>query len=153
MPHRISDAYLTAWLRICRARPGNTFYAYTKEVQRFRRLVEPSPPPNFFWVYSYGGTQDELLDPGTDRIADVFATEAAIAEAGWSSQEASDLLAVLGPRLVGIAANRIPHFVRRMNGRRFSQWQAERTAANRTRKHTSALAIKELRYAATGEAA
>lgn len=122
-------------------------------MQRFRRLVEPSPPPNFFWVYSYGGTQDELLDPGTDRIADVFATEAAIAEAGWSSQEASDLLAVLGPRLVGIAANRIPHFVRRMNGRRFSQWQAERTAANRTRKHTSALAIKELRYAATGEAA
>ena len=43
-PHRISDAYLQAWLRICRARPCVNFYAYTKEVDRFRRLAEPHPP-------------------------------------------------------------------------------------------------------------
>jgi hypothetical protein len=49
-----SDDYLQAWLRICRARPDLHFYAYTKEVDRFRRLVEPDPPPNFLWVYSYG---------------------------------------------------------------------------------------------------
>jgi hypothetical protein len=42
-----------AWLRICRARPDLHFYAY-KEVDRFRRLVEPDPPPNLLWVYSYG---------------------------------------------------------------------------------------------------
>lgn len=53
-PHRISDAYLEAWLRICHARPDTNFYAYTKEVSRFRTLVEPDPPPNFLWVYSYG---------------------------------------------------------------------------------------------------
>lgn len=120
-----SDEYLRAWLRICRARPNVNFYAYTKEVSMFRRLVEPDPPPNFLWVYSYGGTQDHLLDPHVDRVADVFPDEQAITAAGWSSQEASDLLAVLGPKLVGIPANRIPAFLRRLDGRRFSDWQSE----------------------------
>lgn len=132
-----SDDYTAAWLRIMRARPEVTFYAYTKEVRRFRRLVEPDPPPNFLWVFSLGGTQDSELDMARDRVADVFPDEQAIAEAGWSSQDASDLLAVLGPRLVGIPANRIPHFLKRLRGRRFSQWQAEvdaEAAARRTRR-------------------
>ena len=120
-----SDDYLNAWLRICRARPDLHFYAYTKEVSRFRRLVEPDPPPNFLWVYSYGGTQDGQLDPSVDRVADVFPDEQTIAEAGYSSQDASDLLAVLGPRLVGIPANRIRTFLKAMAGRRFSTWQSE----------------------------
>lgn len=120
-----SDRYLLAWLRICRVRPDVNFHTYSKEIKRFRELVEPNPPPNFLWVYSYGGTQDAELNPDTDRVADVFVDETAIATAGWASQEANDLLAVLGPRLVGIPANRIPHFVKRMAGRRFSEWQAE----------------------------
>ncbi|MEU7874283.1 hypothetical protein [Dactylosporangium sp. NPDC049140] len=130
-----TDDYLRAWLRICRSRPDVTFYAYTKEVERFRRLVEPDPPANFLWVYSYGGAQDHLLHPDADRVADVFPDEDAIAAAGWSSQEASDLLAVLGPRLVGIPANRIPHFLRRLHGRRFSQWQHDVDAERAARRH------------------
>lgn len=109
----------------------------TKEVDRFRRLTEPNPPANFLWVYSYGGTQDAALNPATDRVADVFPDDAAIAAAGWASQEASDLLAVLGPRLVGVPANRIPAYLKRLAGRRFSEWQAEvdaeRTARQRRR--------------------
>lgn len=70
-----SDDYTRAWLRVIRARPNTMFYAYTKEVDRFRRLVEPDPPVNFFWVYSYGGIQDAALDPATDRVADVFPDE------------------------------------------------------------------------------
>jgi hypothetical protein len=101
------------------------FYAYTKEVDRFRRLVEPDPPDNLLWVYSYGGTQDQQLDPNVDRVADVFLDEQVITDAGFSSQDASDLLAVLGPRLVGIPANRIRTFLKAMAGRRFSDWQAE----------------------------
>lgn len=120
-----SDAYLQAWLRIMRDRPDVRFYAYTKEVARFRRLVEPHPPANFWWVYSYGGTQDAELDPRVDRVADVFPDEASIEDAGWASQEPTDLLAVLGPRLVGVPANRIPQFIARMAGRRFSTWQAD----------------------------
>lgn len=130
-----SDAYLLAWLRICRAWPDTAFYAYTKEITRFRRLVEPNPPENFRWVYSYGGTQDKLLNPGTDRVADVFPDEAAITAAGWASQEANDLLAVLGPHLVGVPANRIPHYLKRMAGRRFSEWQAEIDAERTARKN------------------
>ncbi|MGW4394887.1 GP88 family protein [Amycolatopsis nivea] len=133
-----SDAYLQAWLRICRARPDIHFYAYTKEVARFRLLVEPEPPPNFLGVYSYGGTQDADLSPESDRVADVFPDEAAIAAAGWTSQEANDLLAVLGPHLVGVPANRIPRYLKRMAGRRFSEWQAEsdsESAARKNRRH------------------
>lgn len=129
-----SDAYLTAWLRIMRARSETNFYAYTKEVARFRILVEPDPPPNFLWVYSFGGTQDAALDTATDRVADVFPDEAAITDAGWHSQEASDLLAVLGPHLVGIPANRIPHYLRRLGNRTFRSWQAEVDAERHTRR-------------------
>ncbi|SEP50561.1 hypothetical protein SAMN04489732_114199 [Amycolatopsis saalfeldensis] len=129
-----SDAYLRAWLRICRARPDVNFYAYTKEVDRFRRLTEPNAPANFLWVYSYGGTQDAALNLATDRVADVFPDEAAIAAGGWASQEASDLLAVLGPRLVGVPANRIPAYLKRLAGRRFSEWQAEVDAERATRQ-------------------
>ncbi|GAA1884220.1 GP88 family protein [Asanoa iriomotensis] len=143
-----SDDYLLAWLRICRTRPGQTFYAYTKEVSRFRRLVEPEPPANFLWVYSYGGTEDRLLDPAVDRVADVFPTEEAITAAGFSSQDASDLLAVIGPRLVGIPANRIPRFVRILNGRRFSQWQADEDVVRRRRAAGTARRSR----IATGEA-
>lgn len=121
-----SDAYLTAWLDIARATPDVTFYAYTKEVERFRRLAEVDAPDNFLWVYSYGGTQDAQLDPGRDRVADVFPDpDHTTWPAAWSSQDASDLLAVIGPPLVGIPANRIPHFIKRMAGRRLSEWQAE----------------------------
>jgi hypothetical protein len=142
-----SDDYLRAWLRICQARPGVNFYTYTKEVDRFRRLVEPDPPSNFLWVYSYGGTQDHLLNSRTDRVADVFPDEQAIAAAGWHSQEASDLLAVLGPSLVGIPANRIPAFLKRLRGRRFSAWQAEADAERAARRR------RQLAYGATTPAA
>lgn len=120
-----SDAYLRAWLKVIAARPAVNFYAYTKEVARFRALVEPAPPPNFRWVYSYGGRQDTDLDLATDRVADVFPDDEAITAAGWNSQDASDLLAVLGPTPVGVAANRIPHLRHRQGARTFRTWQAD----------------------------
>lgn len=61
--------------------------------------------------------------------------EAAIAAAaGLASQEASDLLAVLGPRLVGVPANRIPAYLKRLAGRRLSEWQAEVDAERAARQ-------------------
>jgi hypothetical protein len=120
-----ADDYTAAWLRIMRACPETQFYAYTKEVTRFRHLVEPDPPGNFRWVYSYGGTQDHLLDPAADRVADVFPDEQAITDAGWHSQDDSDLLAVLGPAPVGIPANNIPQYRRRQGARTLREWQTE----------------------------
>lgn len=120
-----SDAYLAAWLRIMRARPEVNFYAYTKEVLRFRQMVEPDPPANFRWVYSYGGQQDDLLNPETDRTADVFPDDESMMAAGYVSQDASDLLAVLGPAKVGIPTNNIPAFKKKQGARSFREWQAE----------------------------
>ncbi|WP_258534998.1 hypothetical protein [Streptomyces sp. PT12] len=127
------------------------FYAYTKEIATFRTLVEPDPPTNFLWVYSYGGTQDTALDPTVDRVADVFPDETAIGAAGWHSQEANDLLAVLGPRLVGIPANRIPHFLKRLNGRTFRSWQAE-VDAERAQRTTRGGHLRLLPGCAVGSA-
>lgn len=129
-----SDDYTAAWLRIARAVPDVVFYCYTKEVSRFRRVVEPEPPANFLWVYSFGGKEDHLLDPAVDRVADVFPDEGAMEQTGFTSQEESDLLAVLGPRLVGIPANNIPHFNKKLNGRTFRQWQAEENAERAARR-------------------
>jgi hypothetical protein len=123
-----SDEYLAAWLRLARSVPDVTFYAYTKEVSRFRRMVEPDPPPNFLWVFSYGGREDHLLDPERDRTADVFPDDESMTAAGYTSQDASDLLAVLGPPKVGIPANNIPAFRKRLAGRTFRQWQHEADA-------------------------
>jgi hypothetical protein len=98
------------------------------EVRRFRALVEPDPPANFRWVYSYGGRQDDDLNPETDRTADVFPDDESMLAAGYVSQDASDLLAVLGPAKVGIPSNNIPHFRKRQAGRSFREWQRQADA-------------------------
>lgn len=127
-----SAEYLRAWLEIVNARPHTRFYCYTKEVSLFREEVEPDPPRNLWWVYSFGGKQDHLLGEN-DRVADVFPDEAAITAAGWNSQAASDLLAVLGPAPVGIPANNIARFRAAQAGRRWSEWQAQTDAARQTK--------------------
>lgn len=88
-------------------------------------------------MYSLGGRQDARIDPKKHRVADVFPSEQAIIEAGWHSQLGDDRLAVVGPAPVGMSANRIPQFLRRMDGRRFSELQASRDedrAARRNRR-------------------
>lgn len=105
------------------ATPGTRFYAYTKELPRFRRFVEPKAPPNFQWVYSFGGVHDHALRRG-DRVADVFPEESDIATAGFHSQAECDLLAVDGPAPVGISANALPQLKRRQGRQTFGQLQA-----------------------------
>jgi Gene product 88 len=121
-----SDAYLEAWLRIIALAPWATFYAYTKEVSLFRRLVEPNPPQNFLWIFSLGGKEDVLIDRNRDRHADVFPTEAAATASGYQSQEASDLFAIYSPNHVGIVANNIPGFKRKQGAATFGELQAAR---------------------------
>lgn len=125
-----SDDYTLAWLDIARAVPDVVFYCYTKEIARFKRLVEPAAPDNFRWLYSYGGRQDELIEPG-DRVADVFPDRQSLEAAGFSSQEECDLLAILGPSRVGVPANNIPHFKKRMGNRSFREWQVQKRSQQR----------------------
>lgn len=121
-----SDPYLLAWLRIIRVSPWATFYAYTKEISRFKRLVEPDPPRNFLWIYSLGGKEDHLIDRENDRHCDVFPSKAAAETAGYPSQEASDLFAIYSPNHVGIVANNIPTFRRKQGESTFGQLQSDR---------------------------
>jgi len=118
-----ADWYLDDWLYIARQTPQIMFYAYTKEIEMLQTASDI--PDNFRWLASTGGTQDHLIDD-TVRHADVFPDEQTLADAGYSSQDASDLLAVLWPTTrIGIPANNIKHFNRRIAGRTFSQMQTE----------------------------
>ena len=122
-----SDPYTSAWLRIAARTPDVLFYAYTKEVSRFREIVEPVAPPNFRWLFSYGGKQDHLIDPIRDRHADVFPTLEALTAAGYTDQASSDLLAVTAPtNLIGIVANNVPQLRRRQGDSTFRDTQAQR---------------------------
>lgn len=123
-----SDDYTLAWLRIAKLTPHVLFYAYTKEVTRFRRLVAGAAPRNFLWVYSMGGREDHLIDRETERHADVFPDREAIRAAGYFDQDDHDLLAVVAPNhRIGIPANNIPSFNKRLAGRTFGEVEAEQT--------------------------
>jgi len=122
-----SEAYLKMWLLIAGLTPQVTFYCYTKEVSMFKRVVEPECPKNFRYLYSMGGKEDHLIDKEKDRHADVFPDDAAILDAGYGNQDASDLLAITLPtNKIGIPANNIKHFNKKMAGRTFSILQEER---------------------------
>lgn len=122
---RIHDAgdfferwYLNLWIEIANDVPDVLFYAYTKEVQMFRDVAQF--PNNFRFLFSTGGLQDDLI--GGERHADVFPDDDSMNEAGYTSQEENDLLAVLLPtNRVGIVANNIRAFNKKIAGRRFSE--------------------------------
>ena len=119
--------YLLAWLRIAANHPAVVFYAYTKEVSMFKRLVEGHAPDNFRWLYSMGGKEDHLIDVERDRHAEVFPTKAALDAAGYFDQSASDILAITAPtNRIGIVANNIPHFKKKQGTATFGDLQRAR---------------------------
>jgi hypothetical protein len=123
---RIHDAgdffsrwYLDLWIEIAQQIPDVLFYAYTKEVSMFKAIEQF--PNNFRFLFSTGGLQDEQITDD-DRHADVFPNDETLVEAGYANQEENDLLAVLLPtNRIGIVANNIPSFNKKMAGRRFSE--------------------------------
>lgn len=120
----LSEEYLLAWLAIASHTPDVLFYCYTKEVALFKRVADGAAPANFLWCYSMGGKQDHLVDKDVDYHADVFTDDDAVAEAGYYSQDANDLLCVVAPsNRIGIPANNIPAFRKRMAGRTFSEME------------------------------
>lgn len=122
--------YLEGWLEVARRNHDILFYFYTKEVMMLRDALTDGTRPwprNVLHIYSMGGKQDHLIDKGTERHADVFPDDAAIEAAGYMSQDASDLLAVLLPTTrIGIPLNNIPAFRKRLDGRTFAEAQQDR---------------------------
>jgi hypothetical protein len=120
-----ADDYLVSWLTIATLTPGVLFYAYTKGVDRMRR-VATHPPSNFLWVYSLGGREDHLLDLDVDRHADVFPTLEELDAAGYTSQDTNDLLSVVHPsHRIGIPANNIPAYRKTLTGHTFRTLEEE----------------------------
>jgi len=115
-----ADWYLKAWMEIADANPHLLFYCYTKEVSLFKKFY-PEFPANFRYLFSTGGLEDALITEH-DRHAEVFPSPEAMSAAGYRSQDANDLLAIMLPtNRVGITANNIPHFNKKMAGRTFGQ--------------------------------
>ncbi|WP_219729321.1 GP88 family protein [Streptomyces noursei] len=129
-----SDDYLSRWLEIMRSAPDVVFYNYSKEVDRLKRIAQPDPPQNFIWRYSYGGLQDELIEPH-DLHADVFPDEASLAAAGYVSQTPSDLLAAYGPEKLGLAANNLPGQKRKQGDKSFRALQRAANARAASRRY------------------
>lgn len=110
-----SAEYLSRWARIAAENPHVLHYAYTKEVAM---LKETRLPHNMRVIFSYGGKQDNLIDPDTDRHADVFPNAGELERAGYYDQEDSDLLAITAPTTrIGIVANNLPVANKRFAGR------------------------------------
>ena len=121
-----STEYLIAWLTIAISTPDVLFYCYTKQVGLFKALVEPNPPSNFLWCYSLGGREDTLVNKAQDRHVDVFIDREQLRAAGYFDQEEHDLLAVVSAsNCIGIVANNIPAYRKRMAGRSFSRMEHE----------------------------
>jgi hypothetical protein len=117
-----SEQYLRDWLQIADRTQDVLFYAYTKEIKMFRSTPQVDETINFRFLFSTGGLQDDLINVDTDRHADVFASREAMQRANYFSQDDNDLLAIALPTTkVGITANNIPHFNKKINGRRFSE--------------------------------
>ena len=68
-----SARYLNKWLTVAQAMPDKIFYFYTKRVSLLKRYKKAGEiPHNVVVIFSYGGTEDHLIDPMTDRHSVVF---------------------------------------------------------------------------------
>ncbi|MFF0629761.1 hypothetical protein [Streptomyces sp. NPDC004296] len=129
-----SERYLRDWLDIMRTAPKTTFYCYSKEIALLEEVARPQGLDNFIWRYSYGGLQDELIQPQHLQV-DVFPTEEAVAAAGVASQTESDLLCALGPTTIGIAANNLPAQKRKQGAQTFRALQRAANTRAKDRRH------------------
>ena len=79
------------------------FYAYTKEVNEFKKLkLMHWIPSNFTLIYSLGGKQDASISMETDRHARVFESEDQLNAAGYINASSDDLLAIGDNKKVGL---------------------------------------------------
>jgi hypothetical protein len=87
--------YLDKWITIIKANPGVQFYAYTKMVSLIKKYTASGLIPNNFKViYSYGGTEDKLINRKVDRHSWVFSTMAELKRQGYADAHVNDAVAL-----------------------------------------------------------
>lgn len=120
-----SREYALDWIDFAHETPHTTFYAYTKEVSLFKRFDEKKLiPKNFIVIFSFGGREDALINRDTDRHSDVFPTVEEMQVMGYNDIGEDDKLAAIHPNhRVGLIRNNIPHFIKKMGNKKFSDWQ------------------------------
>jgi hypothetical protein len=119
-----SEDYLLDWLWIAKNNPQCTFYAYTKEVSMIKRNQEAKlVPENFIFIFSFGGKEDHLIDKNSDRHSDVFTDYEKMIADGYVDICEDDKQAAINPNhRIGLFRNNIPHLIKKMNGKTFSEW-------------------------------
>jgi len=88
-----SEEYLDRWVKIMIARPNVEFYAYTKMVSLFKRRLK-GLPSNFKVIFSFGGTEDKLIDVNKDRHSLVFSSEKELKSRGYANASEQDDIAL-----------------------------------------------------------
>ena len=92
-----SKEYATKWLNIANTLKSVKFYAYTKEISLFKQLqAQQLIPENMTIIFSYGGTEDSLIDPNVDRHSRIFSSLTELLDNGYRNAMMNDLNAI-GP--------------------------------------------------------
>lgn len=90
-----SDQYIFHWCMIMERLTNIQFYAYTKMISDFNSLRDDGlVPNNLTLIYSYGGSEDHLIDPKRDRHSRVFTDETSLLEAGYADASHNDTVAI-----------------------------------------------------------
>jgi len=126
---RIHDAgdffsldYALDWIKIANNNTQCIFYTYTKEVAMFKGI---DLPKNFIVIYSFGGKQDSLIDKNKDRHSDVFSNYDEMILKGYNDIGEDDKQAAINENFkVGLYRNNIPHFIKKMKGKNFSDYKS-----------------------------
>lgn len=107
--------YTLTWFRIMKAFEKNTdkvqFYAYTKQVEMFKGpSINENLPNNFTLIYSYGGKQDDLINPLLDRHSMVFESTSQLNSQGYIDASENDLLALTDNNRIGLVFHHAKSF-------------------------------------------
>jgi hypothetical protein len=91
-----SLSYFDAWMWIIERNPQTQFYAYTKRVSLVKgyRALKRALPSNFTVIYSFGGTEDKLIDVTRDRHSWVFTSVKELKSAGYADAHKNDSVAL-----------------------------------------------------------
>ena len=74
--------------------PDKQFYFYTKRVSLMKKLIaQGSVPSNVTHIFSYGGTEDHLINPDTDRHSVVFDCIEKLERNGYVDASTDDTIA------------------------------------------------------------
>lgn len=97
-----SEKYQQMWYNVAEMYKDHEnikFYAYTKMVSQSKAMQRPE---NFDVIFSFGGREDNLIDPSTDRHSFVFETEEELNEMGYVNASSDDKKALTDNLAVGL---------------------------------------------------